>query len=370
MAVPKSLYYGGVILLSVVLTMQGVRFNWRGLIFLFIALFSVVVNDIDPVFRAEERLASFVLLMLVVGPVNETPATILYRRKLFKYLTYTLVAFSSLSFLLFFTRVDIFFHHNGLFKGLFSHSMVLGPLAGISSLCCLQRVLSLSSSRSRYVWMALLLASIFSCLLSGSRIALLGSFVGMGVMVYIIHRDRFLRFAKIVLSIIVLLTLTQPLWYDYTKNIRMKMAAQETTFGTRGAMWQDRLLEFQESPFLGSGFASIDLTVVSAEVNESGGVEPGTSWLFLLSSMGGLGMLGFFILLYPARAVLRRSKIPDRLNIVLISILSFFAVHMIAEGYILASGSILCVYLWLTLGLLQPYPQRQGGLNLLTIDTL
>lgn len=51
---------------------------------------------------------------------------------------------------------------------------------------------------------------------------------------------------------------------------------------------------------------------------------------------------------------LRQEYTPDSVFITIVSVLSFYSVHMMAEGYIFASGSFLFLYLWLSISLISP----------------
>jgi hypothetical protein len=87
--------------------------------------------------------------------------------------------------------------------------------------------------------------------------------------------------------------------------------------------------------------------------DESGSirVEPGSSYLAILSMTGVLGTLTFFGALAPlvlGLAYSRRINRPDRdiLNVMGI----YLAVHGVAEGWIISFGSPLSFLFWLWLG--------------------
>ena len=86
------------------------------------------------------------------------------------------------------------------------------------------------------------------------------------------------------------------------------------------------------------------------KVNQkSGMVEPGSGWLFLLSSMGLVGFLSFFIpFTYSMYSLFRRESVGLN-GYFLGSLLFLFFFHLFFEGYLMASGAYLCFFLWLLL---------------------
>lgn len=121
---------------------------------------------------------------------------------------------------------------------------------------------------------------------------------------------------------------------------------------SRDRLWEDRIKEFKAFPVFGVGFASYNLNYIQSEhsINrQSGTVEPGSSWLFLLSSLGLYGFLLFLLpVLYLLYMLYKNSG--TGLNGGLVgSIMTLFSVHMLVEGFVVASGSYLCFFLWLSL---------------------
>ena len=89
-----------------------------------------------------------------------------------------------------------------------------------------------------------------------------------------------------------------PVWFPYTEVVREKTEAREAMggqFSSRDDLWSARVAEFESSPIWGIGFSSVDLEKTSVRAN--GGIEPGSSWFFMLSSVGLFGTLFFSILI-------------------------------------------------------------------------
>jgi hypothetical protein len=77
-------------------------------------------------------------------------------------------------------------------------------------------------------------------------------------------------------------------------------------------------------------------------------IEPGSGWLFILSSVGPLALL-IFTFLY-LLILIQLIRISDNRSNYLSSVLILFGIRMIAEGFMFASGSLFCLIFWLTMG--------------------
>ena len=121
---------------------------------------------------------------------------------------------------------------------------------------------------------------------------------------------------------------------------------------SRDALWEDRIKEFKAFPVFGVGFASYNLNYIQSEnsINRlSGTVEPGSSWLFLLSSLGLYGFLSFLLPVFYTLYILYRDSRTGMNGGLVGSIMTLFCVYMLVEGFVVASGSYLCFLLWLSL---------------------
>lgn len=97
----------------------------------------------------------------------------------------------------------------------------------------------------------------------------------------------------------ILAVLTAGIWWPYTERIRSKMEGGKIAGSltrSRDDLWDARMTEFKGFPIFGVGFATVkpDYAKTNKVNLETGTIEPGSSWLFLLSSMGITGFLAFF----------------------------------------------------------------------------
>ena len=156
------------------------------------------------------------------------------------------------------------------------------------------------------------------------------------------------------------------------ENIENKNKNSMTAGGmtsSRDALWNDRISEFNSSPIFGIGFASIATERNNQHLYESDGkVETGSSWLNILSMIGILGLTIYIFLILKALYLLYKNiKLNLKISSYLISLLIFWLFHMIAEGYVLASGSVLFFLSWLLIGFIYILNYNSKYINLISI---
>lgn len=243
-----------------------------------------------------------------------------------------------------------------LFGGITHHSMSMGPIAAISALFVLQYKLfvkeELQGKQNAAYW-GVFIASIFCVLLAGSRSALLSLFCAIVTWAWIYFNNIKKLIAYSLLSLFIVAA-TFPLWWKYTETMQMKMEYAESkgsVIASRASKWEERIAEFRERPLLGYGFCSVKLNENAVSSNYQGTIEPANGWLFILSSTGifSLIVLATFYIL----TLYKLLRIRNKLSIYLITLMTFFLFHMMAEGYIISSGNYLFLIFWLTLGVAQ-----------------
>lgn len=149
--------------------------------------------------------------------------------------------------------------------------------------------------------------------------------------------------------------LTSAIWWPYTERLREKMTSSKKSgslTGSRDNLWDDRMREFKAFPVFGVGFATVNMEYIETDkkVNkETGTVEPGSGWLFLLSSMGFVGFLSFFIPYTHTLYLLFRRESIGLNGYFLGALLFMFFFHLYFEGYLISAGACLCFFLWLLL---------------------
>lgn len=328
------------------------------LLVLFLPL-TIVIGDPDPVFRSWQRYFLFLVVFLFVSPLfGGVYSARLRRSVLFAYLGFsTFVALGS--FICYYLGVNYmrsnvdgmivdYHYYTSSFGGLTTHSMVLGPLSGIGAMYLFYRFLNRKGFGKVFLIVAIIVCLV-TCLFAASRSALLAAISGGLIMLYISSPKKS-NFILALFTIVLVGMLTLPLWENATRGITNKQQANEELgrFGSRTSKWEARIDEFKQNPVTGIGFAAVDPLNYDEYDSQTGNIEPGSSWLTILSMTGMLGFLLFLgIIIKPIRSL---RKHPSPYNALVMGLLVFLLVHMIAEGYIYAGGGVSCFRAWLFIG--------------------
>lgn len=308
-----------------------------------------------PLFRSWERFLMFVLLLISVSPMLNCLTLRDMRWQMLQMVLYTCVIIGVGSFGARFLGINYMIKNKyqllnddmvGLFGGLTTHSMLLGPISGIGAifLC----TLAFKTKRSIY-WVGVFLC-IMSVLFSASRSALFATLAGVIVALYKLSKTR-RRFVKILVGISLLGLCTFPIWESATLGVitkQQKNIASGGQFSSRQKLWNDRIEEFKSNPILGVGFVAIGPNHINSVNKKTGVIEPGSSWLSILSMTGIIGTLILIPILFSSFLTVWYSN--STCSPLLVGLLTLLFVHMIAEGYIFSAGSFLCFSLWLIMG--------------------
>lgn len=353
---PDFIYYGAFLGSFIWLAIRsGLYISGKFLPFLFAIFFSIWVNDIPAFFRTYFRVLAFLAIVLMVGPFVINQRLVKFRRLLLIrsliFIRWIVVG----SFIVWLIMPSLALGRSG-FQGLAFHSMLIGPLSGISLLYGLYRFSLAGTTTMRCKEIGHVIISFLVILLAGSRSALGGMVLGGAVFYIRMYRNYITRLIKIVVAFSILLVVTSSLWWPYTERLRSKMESGEKSgslTSTRDGLWQDRMNEFYAYPFFGVGFASYNMDYVantSHGINlETGTVEPGSGWLFLLSSMGLMGFLSFSIPIgYIFFSIYKNDSLGMNGSLIC-SLLVLLSAHLLFEGYAVSSGAYLCFFLWLLL---------------------
>lgn len=314
---------------------------------------NILICHPDSVFNSKMRLAFLVLLLIGAGPLLQSEKLRTFRSQLLNVTLWTASILSVISFFFYFAGINYMFagglqNYNtaGHFGGAFNQSMMLGPVAGVACLFLGYYVIAAGrESRKWYILLSVLCLG--AVLLSASRSALVSTLAGFAVMMMKATGGK-RRFIRMLVAIIVSGAITFPLWSSLTDGLMEKHEANiemGSMAASREDKWDARLTEFKSSPLWGIGYASVDEHL--DDVGIGGVIEPGTSWLAILSMTGIIGGLLFFYIFW--RAYRACNKMRGKKDALLQGLLILFAVHMMAEGYIFSAGSYLCFLVWLVI---------------------
>lgn len=345
---------------ALILTSRGFRINALMMVFLIWAAFSIIFNNPDPVFQSWPRYCTFLLLVLNAGPLNSSKFAMEFRANVFKYSMFLIVAMSIGSLVAYWTGNPIFYHGYQYFKGLYNHSMSLGPMAAISAVFCFQLWLGdKNGGMKRRIWLLLAVGSALMCMLASSRTAFIAMLFSGGVILLAVYKGRIGQMLAVVVGVVGVVAITSPLWQSFATGLLNKQENQDLMGeNSRIALWNDRIAEFQDSPIFGQGFSAMNPNIVSDESFNiiTGVIEPGSSWLYVLSALGLVGFTLFCIIVIPQTVKLffNRNVQPDSMAMTVLGVNLIFLVHMLSEGYILAGGTAICFFAWLSFAVAKP----------------
>lgn len=325
--------------------------------FLLYLLLNIIICKPPSIFSPYLRLLYMCYVLLVISPIIQNDNFRKLRENSFLYMCVFSVIISLVSFIFYFLGINFFngdeerfaeyLSHGGWFAGLTKHSMLLGPVSGIASVSMFAMFLK----TKKYIYLVIFLLCLSSVLFSASRGALYSVIVSIFVMMFRASKSIsvfFRRFAFLFTLSFFLFAFSDTLLSGIKHKYEVRDVDQEGLFASRQVRMEHRMDEFLENPFFGIGFASLDLKYEEEYSSTTGGVEPGTSWLAILSMTG---LCGFFLVFLIFFYAFKHSYIESTLeSTAKIGVLSMFVVHMLIEGYFYAAGSPLFFMVWLTLG--------------------
>lgn len=335
--------------------------TWACVIFLFYLPLNIIIANPDPVFQSWSRMVLFVFVFALASPLFKGEYISKIRKGLLTGVLFISSVIAIGSFFCYFLGVnymkfagkergiDVYMGSAGSFGGLAVHSMVLALFSGVAALYLYYRSLTQNEDR-RIIYWILVILSIMSTFFSASRSALLATFAGLLVMLYFIKKENG-SFIKTLLVIIVGATLTFPLWEGAAEGVLKKQENNDKSgeqFGSRSVKWEARIDEFLSSPVFGVGFSAQDPNGKDEYDKRNGTVEPGSSWLCILSMTGAIGFVLIFIMIL--RPILFLRGDPNPYNALLLGLLTFFFLSFVSEGYVYAGGYAMCFVAWLVFG--------------------
>lgn len=359
---PQPLYFGALALLGISIISRGELKLQNGLVLLLllICVFSLIFNNPPSYFRAWQRLGIYIIVVFVVSPLLSGAYSTLIKAKVLFYFMLIGIILSAGSFFAYFLGINLFVHSSGLleigvgtFSGLMNHSMVLGPIAGLSSFVLFATILSYNFSKKHWKIVLMSLFCLLSCLLAASRIAVGATSVACIFAIFRYYRNRMSKMVSVFVVLAGLLVATFPVWGGFTNFLVEKQRRNIEMGGamfTRESKFTARIMEFESSPIYGIGYNVVNPEYDFVEKG-NGQIEPGSSWLAVASMTGVIGL--FIFLGICSRGLKRawRMKSPYTSSL-LGGMLVFFFIHMIAEGYIFAPGSFFAMLFWLIIAVI------------------
>ena len=244
------------------------------------------------------RWVAWVVVVAAVGPLVVSPEAGRYRRQLWDAVRWMSLGVCCASFVVWAGDLGLSLSGRGVFYGVMSHSMVLAPIAGLTAIDCLYRYMR---GRER-VWLVMMALATIILLLCGSRAASFAWLIGSLWMVLnargSIRRYGVVAVAGVLVTLAVLDSNAFSEQPDTATGERSDAAftgvlRKKSLSDTRTWLWEARLREFEESPVAGVGFAR---THYGRTSDEGDYIEPGSSYLAILSMTGLAGGMGWLVL--------------------------------------------------------------------------
>jgi O-antigen ligase len=293
------------------------------------------------------RWFGLVLLIMAVGPTAANPQVAEFRSGAWQLVTRGLPILT-VSFLLWYMLHLPNMGGRVYFSAFMTQSMLLGPLCGMGIVVATARALHQKSWR----WGAVALAGMIPLMASGSRLATLST-LAAGCF-FLIKRKPVLGIGGALLVALAVVKFLHSAETDAERDQTVNFTtalAHKGTGNSRSELWQSRIDDFKSSPFVGVG---IGLGAGNGVTKNAGGsirIEPGSSYLAVLSMTGIFGALSFTGALGALLFRFAMVRSPQSLEKDILSVMGvFLAVHGVAEGWILGFGSPLCLIFWLWLG--------------------
>lgn len=326
--------------------------NTASLIVVFVVYcaLNIVVTQPDAIFRPWLRYAFWLVLMLSVSPLLQSAVVRNIRAQVFSASIWFLGILSVLTFFCRFVGVNFAYTgfaesylDTGAFGGLYNHSMMMGLCSGLASIFFFYKYAE--TRKKVYAWMGIFCMG--DTLFSASRSALMCTVFGNLAMLYKQTGGKS-KYIRSLAAVTFVGAISFPIWGGAMDAVVEKQAANMShgsTFSSRDDKWNARISEFGSDPIFGYGFCAVDSRLDS--VSEDGTIEPGSSWLSVLSMTGLIGLFIFGSIYYKAFKLC--SKHVAKVDALLYGLLALFGVHMMAEGYVFSAGSFGCYILWLVL---------------------
>lgn len=336
----------------------GIKFNAKYLA-LYLAFGLSALMATEPLFNSRVRYLMFIGVTLLCTSCISSRTAFAFRNLVGRNLLLLLSLLTIGSFFCFFLGINFMRLYPGvsldvttagIFGGLFSHSMLLGPLAALVALTFLNAYLV----DNQKVYILLFFLSAAAVIMSASRGATLALAVPI-VYLFLFMKDRGKSRSRLVGLLMLAAVAAIPAGEKMASGLMEKQQGNVEaggTFNSRNSKWENRMEEFKENPVLGIGFCSVDLRNTE-DYTVGGGIEPGSSHLSVLSMTGVLGFLPYLLILLSAyRAVRRKGN--EVANFRLCMFLSCMT-YGIVEGHALFAGGFLFLIFWISIAQCSDY---------------
>ena len=360
---PVPMHYVFIItsmLLIVTSTGEGVTVNYACVMFLTALVVSILGNKIPVFFKPWQRFALFFMMFVGCSPMLSGPAICRVRRQMTMGAHYAMLLVAVLSFVGYFAGFGK--RLTGIvdsYMGITSHPNFLGFFTMVSMVFVASLFFRCTKMWERVVYISLWVTCLITLLLASSRSALALALVGTIIEVYLRYQKNATAMINTVVVLVCAVILSLPLLIPYMESMMKKNMdfddSESVLADTRGSIWELRYQEIDESPIIGVGAYSCDITLENADIfydDVAGNIEQGSSYLGITAQTGYFGLIAFLLIALPIIWKVIRYAFRERTPYaqMWLPVILVIAGNMIFEGYLITAGAVQCIVLWLTLG--------------------
>lgn len=340
--------------------LDGWKINYACVALLGIAALSIANNDIPEFFEPWERYVLFFALMGGCSPLINGRRVNKLRRQLFMGALWAVCIITVWSFIGRFNGQGAYIA--GIvdgYMGVTGHPNFLGFFVMIAMVWLAALFFRCTENLERVIVATLWVFCLVVILMSASRTSTACGLIGTLVAVYLRLRKNAGSLLSVYAVLIGLAIFAWPVIAPYTDAMMKKNMDFDNTesmiASSRGAIWELRYAEIEESPWIGVGAYSCDINLPNARVfydSNNGSIELGSSYLGMMAQCGWLGFIAFVSILLTVglKAWKYATKYRTPYAQLMVSLYAALAAHMFFEGYAMTAGAIQCVILWLVIG--------------------
>jgi len=323
----------------------------KALFLYFICIMSLAINNllglITPILQTEIRLAIFILVFNVIGPIFKSSTIDEFKRTLFNFTSYSFpIAFAINLFYIFSFRN---FSLKGV-SGIHESPNLLGVIAALSSIWFVIYFYKTNNVTRKIICGLLFILTIPILLLSASRAAILCLVICLLIIFYTKQKMKIVFLLSFFLLLSIVKNNVNKYIEPYSKVLMNKVETRnnsgDITAG-RAFMYQDNYKDFLINPIFGVGFYNI-VNKENSKINDDGSLEYPSGWFFILSTTGLLGFLYFVDLIFKYLKNVPKVKRLSHENFEVFLLISFFFIHFNFEGYVFSAGGLLFFLFWVT----------------------
>lgn len=294
------------------------------------------------------RWTGWVVIFSMVGPCINTRQAKKFREILLSFLQKYALLITLLSAL--WVVVGLPNMGPGDFSGVMWHSLTLAPIVAMVGVYALIKAVNTSLGR----WHALYFLTVMLILVTASRSSLVALLLASLVTVALKAKRSPLVIVLIVSFFIPVITMPNEVLSGLNTIVPNSLISgliRKEFNHSREGHWEARWDEFRSSPWLGIGFSTSEEGSVGFN-EESGAVETGSSYLAILSMTGIAGVSAFLFLVISlmSKTIAVWRYLSGQQQMEICGFACFWFVHLGAEGYIYAVGSLFCLAFWLWVG--------------------